>query len=75
MIQTDLGTALRMPEPEIRHTTSAQPTRMIRFHVGREIVGLIGRQSRRRHPTTGGSRDAEPLLAHNRLTSRRKLHG
>src|SRR5712692_17666 len=25
--------ALRMPEPENRHTTSAQPIRMIRFHV------------------------------------------
>jgi hypothetical protein len=28
-----LGTALRMPEAEIRHTTGAQPTRMIRFDV------------------------------------------
>jgi len=28
-----MGTVLRLPEPEIRHTTSAQPTRIIRFHV------------------------------------------
>jgi hypothetical protein len=33
MIHTDLSTALRMPEPEIRHTTSAQPTRINRFPV------------------------------------------
>jgi hypothetical protein len=33
MIRMRLSTALRMPEPEIRHTTGAQPTRMIRFHV------------------------------------------
>lgn len=33
MIRMGLSTALRMPEPEIRHTTSAQLTRIIRFHV------------------------------------------
>jgi hypothetical protein len=33
MIQTEMSTAVRMPEPQIRRTTSAQPTRMIRFHV------------------------------------------
>jgi len=33
MIRMGLSTTLRMPEPEIRHTTGAQPTRMIRFHV------------------------------------------
>jgi len=33
MIQMRLSTALRMLEPEIRHTTGAQPTRMIKFHV------------------------------------------
>lgn len=33
MIRMGLSTGLRMLEPEIRHTTSAQPTRMIRFHV------------------------------------------
>jgi hypothetical protein len=32
-VQTNLSAALGMPAPEIRHTTSAQPTRMIRFHV------------------------------------------
>jgi len=32
-IQTDPTATLRVPGPEIRHTTSARPTRMIRFHV------------------------------------------
>ena len=49
MIRMGLSTALRMPEPEIRHTTSAQPTRMIKFHVrtrerpadGPSVVHLI----------------------------------
>jgi hypothetical protein len=33
MIQTDVSSAWRMPVPEMRHTTGALPTRMIRFHV------------------------------------------
>jgi hypothetical protein len=33
MIQMRLSTTLRMLEPEIRHTTGAQPTRMMKFHV------------------------------------------
>src|ERR1700722_14128001 len=33
MIQRRLSTTLRMLEREIRHTTGAQPTRMMKFHV------------------------------------------
>jgi hypothetical protein len=33
MIRMRLSAAVRLSEPEIRHTASAQPTRMIRFHV------------------------------------------
>jgi hypothetical protein len=40
-IQTDLSAALRIPEPEIRHTTSAQPTRMISFHLRTREIELI----------------------------------
>lgn len=40
MNQTDLSTALRMPEPEIRHTTSEQPTRMIKFHLPDERTSV-----------------------------------
>ena len=33
MIRMGLSTAWRMPEPEIRHTTGAQPSPMISCHV------------------------------------------
>src|SRR6266481_7236887 len=33
MVRMGLSTTLRMPETEIWHTTSAQPTRMTRVHV------------------------------------------
>jgi hypothetical protein len=54
--------ALRMAEPEIWHTTSAQPTRIIRFHLRmreRPTVGMSGGIGSH-NPTSGQRRRNSP---------------
>lgn len=60
-----LAPFLRMPEPEVRHTTSTQPIRMNRFHA-RAREPLIGRQPNARRANVLGLRHA----AHFRHTIR-----
>ncbi len=55
IIQTDVSAALRMQEPEIGHSTGAQPTRMIRFHVRTRKCPTDRRKSRHcRGPSLAG---------------------
>src|ERR1035437_7563959 len=65
MIQADLSTALRMADPEIRHTTSAQPTRIIRFHVRMRERPTVGMSAERL--TQVPHRTDLSAVAHRRL--------
>jgi hypothetical protein len=75
VIRMGLSTAWRMPEPEIRHTTGAQPTRMIRFYVRtRESPTDRPLYRLKKFPTTVTTHECLGLKGNHPTSHRYALH-